>query len=290
MKKQILIALLPLLLASCRKPSEDMVAQTYPLVISTKNIHSELPVTKSASVFNSVDSLLNNLGVLNYLVFDATGKFVHKKKQVKGDESFGEITDELKVGQYTVILLSSTGDLTIGSALTTLSSTKIMSTATSGDIFYKKLSVNITPQGVTESVLLDRMVGCVQVRVTDRVADNISRIELLIENETPFLNINTGDVETVTKEARSVSANVNASNRTSFSLSLLIMNNQAPIIASLKFFDASNNMITTKKLPAITNARGQKVSAEGKLSEFMSVGFTIGYNNTWPSDSTIVYF
>jgi len=290
MRKYIFYLFSALFLSSCKDSSEDVVEPTYPLVITIKNIHSDLPVTKSASVFNSVDSLLNNPGVLHYLVFDATGKFVHQKKQLKGDQAFGQISDELKIGQYTVVLLSSTGDITMGTTITTLAATKVLSTATSGDIFYKKLSVNITAQGVSESVLLDRLIGCVQARILDRIADNITKIELQVENETPYLNINTGDVETANKEARSVSAYVNASNRNSFTLGLLIMNNQVPITANLNFFDASNKVITTKKVPGIINIRGKMVSVEGRLSEFMSAGFTIGYNDTWSSDSTIVYF
>jgi len=290
MKKNISYLFLALFFSSCRDSSEDVVEQTYPLVITIKNINnSELPAIKSASVFNSVDSLLNNFGVLNYLVFDATGKFVHQKKQLKGDETFGQISDELKVGQYTVILLSTTGEITMGANITTLAATKVVSTATSGDIFYKKVSVNVTPQGVTESLFLDRMIGCVQVRIEDRVTDNIARIELQVENETPYFNINTGEVYSDTKEGRSVSASVNDSNRDSFTLGLLLMNNQVPIIANLRFLDASNKMIMTKRLPAITNVRAQRVSVEGKISEFMSVGFTIGYNDAW-SDTIIVRF
>jgi hypothetical protein len=245
---------------------------------------------KGATTFNSPDLLLNNLGELYYFVFDATGRFVHQKKQLKGDPSFGQISDELKVGQYTIVLLSCTGSITVGTTITTLAATKIMSTPASGDIFYKKLAVTVTAQGISESVLLDRVVGCVQIRVMDRISDNIAKVEFQIENETPYFGINTGEVEVGNLESRSVSADLNDSNRGSLTLGLLIMNNQAPITANLKFFDASNNMITAKRIPGIVNIRGTKVSVEGRLSEFMSAGFTVSYNDTWPSDSTIVYF
>lgn len=292
MKKCIFLLFLVLFLLSCEDSSKDVAEQTYPVVISLSNVRSSLPVpeSKDAVVFNSHESLLNKLGVVYYLVFDANGKFVRQVKQLKDDESFGKISDELKIGQYTIVLMSCTGELTVGTTLSTLAGARVMATPTTGDIFYKKIAINVTAQGVAESAMLDRMVGCVQARITDRISDNISRIELQIENETPFFNISTGEVDVINKQARSVSANVDASNRTSFSLSLLVMNNQDPIIANLMFFDASHKLISSKRLPGITNVRGEKVSAEGKLSEFLSVGFTIGVNDAWPSDSTIVYF
>lgn len=264
--------------------------QTYPIIINVLNLKGDaLPVTKGASVSNSVDSLLNTFGVLNYLVFDATGKFVHQKKQLKGDEAFGQISDELKIGQYTVVLISSTGEIRMGANSTSLTATKIGSTANSGDIFYKKLIVNITSQGVNESLVLDRVVGCLQVSIKDRIPDNITSIELQVENETPYFNVYTGEVDIATKEQRLVSASVNSSNRDSFTLGLLLMNNQIPLIAQVRFLDASNKTIMMKQLPAITNVRGQRVSAEGNISDFVSSGFSVGYNNTW-SDTIVVHF
>lgn len=278
------------LFSSCENSTEDVVEQTSPLIINVLNLKGDtLPVTKGASVSNSIDSILNNFGVLNYLVFDATGKFVHQKKQLKGDEAFGQITDELKIGQYTVVLISSTGEIRLPTNITTLTATRMSSAANSGDIFYKKLTVNIPPQGVIESVLLDRIVGCLQVRIEDRITDNIKTIELQVENEMPYFNINSGMVETTAKEQRLVSASVNASNRDSFNLGLLLMNDQIPLIAQVRFLDASNKTITMKQLPPITNVRGQRISAEGTISDFMSLGFSVGYNDTW-SDTIVVRF
>lgn len=289
MKKQLILFSI-VLLFSCKDSSEDAIDQTFPVAISIQNLNrGDLPSSKNALVFNAVDSLVNKIGVINYLVFDATGKFVRHKKQLKGDEAFGQISDELKVGQYTLVLLSSTGEISIGANLTSLTATKIASVAASGDIFYKKISVNVTSQGVTESLFLDRMTGCVVVKIEDRVTDNIKRIELQVENETPYFNINTGEVDLITKEERIVGESVTATNRDSFNLGLLLMNNQIPIVANLKFLDASNKVILTKRLPAIANVRGQWVSAEGKLSEFSSAGFTIGYNSAW-SDTIVVRF
>lgn len=291
MRKRLYYLFLALFIfVSCKNSDEVAVNQTYPLTINVKNLKVDcLPVAKSASASKSVDSLLNDLGVLNYLVFDATGKFVHQKKQLKEDEAFGKIDDELKIGQYTVILISSTGELKMGVNATPLTTTKIISSAISGDIFYKKLTVDVTPQGVTESLFLDRIVGCLQVSIEDRIADNIKTIELQVQNETPYFNVNTGEVETTNIEQRLVSASVNTSNRDSFKLGLLLMNNQVPLIAQLKFLDAANKTIMTRQLPPIKNVRGQRVSAEGKISEFMSSGFSVGYNDTW-SDTIVVRF
>lgn len=289
MKKYSVFLFLILLLFSCKDSSEDVIEATYPVVISVKNLSGILPGSKNALTFNSVDSLLNKFGVINFLVFDATGKFVRHKKQVKEDKPFGEISDELKVGQYTVVLLASTGEISVGTNLTTLAVTKISSLAASGDIFYKKISINVTSQGVKESLFLDRMTGCVVVKIEDRITDNIKKVELQVENETPYFNINTAEVDLITKEERLVAEIVTASNRDSFDLGLLLINNQIPIIANLRFLDASNKLIVAKRLPAITNIRGHWVSAEGKLSEFASAGFTIGYNSTW-LDTIVVRF
>lgn len=289
MKKYPIILFLILVFFSCKDSSEDVAEATYPVLISIKNLGGELPGSKNALTFDSVDSLLNNFGVIHYLVFDATGKFVRHKTQLKTDEVFGQISDELKPGQYTLVLLGSTRGISIGTNLTSLAATKIASLSTSGDIFYKKTSVNVTSQGIKESLFLDRMTGCVVVKIEDRITDNIKKIELQVENETPYFNINTAEVDLGTKEERLVGETVTVSNRDSFNLGLLLINNQIPIIANLRFLDASNKLILAKRLPAITNIRGNWVSAEGKLSEFTSAGFTIGFNSAW-LDTIVVRF
>lgn len=277
--------------SSCKESSEeDVVVQKVPVVMRLEHVRSSLPELKSASTLSSTDSLLNKFGVVYYIMFDATGKYMHQKKQVKGDESFGEIKDELKVGQYTVVLLCSTSEMIVSSTFTTLTSAKVKATATSGDIYYKKLSINVTEQGLTQSVLLDRIIGCVQIRIKDRIADNVAKIELQTEDETPMFNVGTDVVDTNTKEKRSTSVAVDATNRSSFTLGLLVLNDQLPLTATVNLYDSSNKLLKTKKIPGIVNLRNQKVSVEGKLSDFMSAGFTIGFNDTWSSDSTIVNF
>lgn len=277
-------------LISCKKSSKEEVSELYPVVFRINHLYSDLPEPKAVTVFSSADSLLNKYGVLHYFVFDAEGKFIHRLKQVKGDSSFGEISDKLKIGQYTFVMVSCTNELNVGANLTSLAATKVKSLANSGDIFYKKLTLNVTAAGISRDVVLDRIVGCVEIRITDRVADNISRIELQIDNETPYFNLNTDLVDPTYSEVRSVSDEVNDSNRSAFSLGLLLLNDQVPISATIKLFDANSVLIKSKKFTGIQNIRRKKVSVTGKMSDFMSVGFKIGYDEAWLSDSTVINF
>lgn len=291
MEKRVLFLFLILLSYSCKDSSKEEVEMPkVPVVITLDQVITSLPEIKSASTLSSADSMLNNFGVLYYIIFDATGKYMHQKKQIKSEESFGIINDELKVGQYTILLFSSTNEINVGSTFSALTSAKVKGAATSGDIYYKKLQINVTEQGLAQTVLLDRVIGAVQIRIKDKIADNVKKIELSTEDETPFFNLSTDKVETITKEIRSTSAIVDDTNRSSFTLGLLLLNDQLPITAVVNIYDTSGKLIKTKKIPNIVNVRGEKTSVEGKLSDFMSAGFTIGYNNTGPMDSTIVNF
>lgn len=290
MKKLSFIFGLFFVLLSCKDSSNDEASDVYPVVFRISQIRSSLPEIKTATAFTSADSLLNKYGVLHYFVFDAAGKFVHQMKQVRGDSSFGEISDQLKIGQYTFVMISCTNELNVGANLISLAATKVKSVANSGDIFYKKLALSVTSDGIFQSVTLDRIVGCVEIRITDRVADNISRIELQIDNETPYFNLSTDLVDPTYSEIRSVSDDVNASNRSAFKLGLLLLNDQVPVSATIKLFDVNNVLVKSKKITGIQNIRRQKVTAAGKMSDFMSTGFTVGYDETWSPDSTLINF
>lgn len=290
MKRFIIVFLLAIVIfCSCKESSNDVVEEKFPLEFRLANVRSDLPESKSSAV-SSADSSLNRFGVVYYLVFDATGKFVRQKKQLKGDPSFGIITDELKAGQYTFVFLSCTGEMTVGTALSSLASTKVKSRAESGDIYYKKLNLNVTSQNSSQNVVSERLIGCVQVKVMDKLADNVAKVELQVENETPYFNLSTDLVETANTETRVATAEVTAANRSSFMLGLLVLNDQAPMVANVTLLDASNNVIKTKRFTGIQNARGKKVSIEGKMSDFISSGFGLRYNDTWAPDSTVIVF
>lgn len=290
MKKLVLISALFFALLSCKDSSKDEVSDVYPVVFKIGNVYTDLSETKVATTFASADSTLNKYGVLHYFVFDAAGKFVHQLKQVKGDSSFGFISDQLKIGQYTIVIISCTDEINVGANLVTLAATKVKSTVKSGDIFYKKFALTVTAEGVSKSVTLDRIVGSVEMRITDRIADNISRIELKIDKETPYFNLSTDAVETGNVEERSAVAEVSDLNRNSFSLGLLILNDQIPLTATVNLFDSSNVLVKSKRIPGLQNVRRKKLVLVGKVSDFMSAGFEVGYDETWSPDSTEVNF
>lgn len=291
MEKYFLYLFLILFFCSCKNSSEeDTVIQKESVVISLDQVKSSLPEIKSASTLSNGDSLLNKLDVIYYLVFDATGKYMHQKKQLRSDVGFGEIKDELKVGQYTIVLFSCTDELNLGSTFSALSNALVRTTAKTGDIYYKKMQINVTDQGITQSVLLNRIVGCVQIRVKDRIADNVTKIELLTADEMPYFSLNTDKAQATPIETRSTSVIVDDTNRSSLTLGLLLLNDQVPMTIIINLYDASNKVIKTKRIANIVNVRGQKVSVEGRLSDFMSAGFTIGYDTSSPMDSTIVNF
>ncbi|MGV3706161.1 MAG: FimB/Mfa2 family fimbrial subunit [Arcticibacter sp.] len=294
MKRSLLLPILLFSLFSCESSSEDSAqdeaSNTHLVEFKIGNIYEDLPELKAASSFSSADSTLNQFGFLYYLVFDATGKFLHQIKQTKGDASFGLVSDQLKIGEYTAVLVSCTNEILISPNLTLLNSTKLRSTSNTGDIFYKKVSFNVTADGFSQPVLLERIIGCVEMRITDRIADNVAKIEFAIENEMQFFNVNTNQVETTTIEFRSTSAELTSSNRNTFKLNLLILNDQVPLIATVKLFDSSNGVIKAKKITGIQNVRRKKTILLGKMSDFLSGGFSVGYDDAWSPDSTIINF
>jgi|GEM_PF-1484245 len=294
MKRSLLLSILLVSLFSCKSSSEDSTQDgapnLHPVEFKIGNIYEDLPELKTASTFSSGDSALNRLGFLYYLVFDATGKFVHQIKQSKGDVSFGLVSDQLKAGQYTAVLVSCTDEMVISGNLTLLTNTKLKTTSNTGDIFYKKLSFNVTADGFSQPVLLDRVVGCVEMRITDRIADNVAKVEFTIENEMLYFNVNTDLVEIANPESRSTSAEVTSANRNAIKLDLLVWNDQVPLVATVRLLDASNAIIKWKKITGIQNIRRKKTILLGKMSDFLNGGFSVGYDDRWIPDSTVINF
>ena len=164
--------------------------QTSAYLTNSLNSHN-LSLTRLNT--NAVDTSLtdNHVSTICYAVYDSLGNNVHNITQLSTDANFGILTDNLRAGNYTVILAAGQTGLSIGldPANTTTTTSKISTDIVSygdeypidlpgKDIFYKKLSLTVTNTDASQSVNLDRITSRLTVDIEDAIPANAKYIVL----------------------------------------------------------------------------------------------------------------
>ena len=278
-------------LAACDKSNKDTPDNLYPVKFEVDNIQKTTAEMGTSGVITSstADTALNKLGVLNYIVFDEAGKYVHQIQQLSTDVNFGVFSDQLKVGRYTVVLIGSTGEIMLPGTPITLSVTKLRALGGSGDIFFKKSDVTVSSTGLSQNFLLKRIVGYLELKSTSPIPSNVAKISLSVVNETTSFAFATESVDLTAIEKMTVNKDVTAINRSNYSIGKYIMNDQQPLSVQVMTFDVAGSLLKSKTV-TVKIERNEKATMSANMTDLMSagIGFTLDY--AWKVDSTSIPF
>lgn len=277
---------------SCKEPDKEDDALLYNVKLNLSNIRSEITDLKSSPSLSvsEADTSLNKLNYIYYAVFDATGKFEKQIRQSKPNVDFGIISDQLKQGDYTIILMATGGEIVFSESPASLTKLKISTLPATGDFFFKKMRITVSSAGVNTPVTLERIVGYLELNVEGTIEDNIAKIELVVDNEIAYYNLESEAAETAySPVSRSVSENVTSQNRSSFKLGMFILNDRLPLTVYIRTTTTSN-VVKSKMVSGIQIEHRKKTSLIGKLSDLLAAGTKISINDAWLEEPTVIRF
>lgn len=215
MKKNYLYLALGLLAASCTK-SEDTpqlkkqeTAKKYAVTFNTSGFSQEV-TDLSKSKGNSISAALkDHTNEFFYLVYDATGKEVSRQNQSyenKNNPNYGIVKDSLPAGTYTVVMVASKQYFTINRYNDEILKYFPLNEAffhydhrnaeyirpKGDDTFYKKFSLTVSNAPITQKIILDRIVGKLEIKITDYSIDPNYSYYVYVPDETPGFYLNSG--------------------------------------------------------------------------------------------------
>lgn len=280
------------MLISCKEPDKEDDSLLYDVKLNLSNIRSEITDLENSSrqSVSETDTSLNKVNYIYYAVFDATGKFEKQIRQSKPNVDFGTISDQLKQGDYTVVLMATEGEIVFSESPVGLAKLKISTLPATGDFFFKKMRITVSSAGLNTPVTLERIVGYLELNVEGPIEENIAKIDLVVDNEIAYYNLESELAETTySTVSRSVSANVTSQNRSSFKLGMFVLNNRLPLTVYIRTTSTSN-VVKSKMVSGIQIEHRKKISLIGKLSDLLAAGTKISINDSWLEEPTVIRF
>jgi hypothetical protein len=299
MKKAALLSVIMLLLFfSCKRDhsaSTSPKGKKYPVSFYLSNFsnhRTNFAVRHGANhLADTVSTPASGADILYYAAYDNFGTPAHNSvlKQDSSMAGFGTVTDSLPAGTYEITLVAGKkglqyiGGANISSAGFTYGSTKWL------DTFWDDFTITVGSSGISQDVTLKRVVGKLEVDLTDAIPTNADSLIINVNPETINMWANSGTPMGPPSGMVTYSEKIPASatGTTNFTMDRLIGNNQAPFTVIITCKDAGNAVIGTATVNDVTVSANMKPILSGNLfggtPPANSQTFTVKVDTAWSS-------
>lgn len=279
-----------LLLFSCSKdetvaPNNEKHAVTFTVS----------PFSQQITDIAYAKALSESIGYLNCLIFNSSGAMVKQISQASTDANFGVIADQLNSGSYVIYFL---GTKKQPNHINTTSSDGCeiyynLAQESVYDSFYKKVTLSVEKNSITQNVVLDRFVSYAEVVITDAMPSYAKKVVMNIENESCFFKFSTREIATVPTPTNIEKAVASTdAGKTNFTMGSFVLNTTSPLTINIKVYDVDNKIISGKKVTNISCQKNRKTILSGKLFDGIgpsSSSFTISLNDTFLEPANITF-
>lgn len=294
MNKQLLLAGLVLLAASCSNESELTVVEnqsvTAPVTVRINDFsitQEELPTTRA--VQNPVD--YTAVGAMTLAFYDADGTEVYKTTQLRGDGStyttFGEFTANLQVGTYTMVALGYT--YFDGDAFTLTSPTQAVYTSERPrETFTKVQTVTVTSASALDlDVTLNRISSWLKIVSTDGRPASAKKVRTTFAKGGKDFNPTTGLATTDT--GFSQTNNPSTAVRATIEVNALpfLFTDEESMNITIEVLDASDNVLLTKVVNDVPFKRNRKTILRGAVFTVDASSAAFKLETSWLDDKTV---
>lgn len=294
MKNLYFLAVL-LLLFGCAKEETPKIAahaaKKYAVKFKLSGFSQTVaPFEKQASI--SADAVDEYAEVIYYFVYDSHGNFIHRLMQEIEDPNFGTITDSLAQGSYTIAVAATQKNYLFRSTAQTFEDFTaslpeaqirlggLPSNFIPKDIFFKKISLTVDSENVTQPLTLDRIAGKLEIDILDHVP---GYSYLYVINEAYFFKLSNETTVEGSEQEHTV---------TTGNFCFLTLNTDHPITLKIYAYDSSNNLIAEKTVDNIDVDRNKRTILKGNLFEEepkpANESFSINVNSAWDADSIVI--
>lgn len=295
MKKFLLCALFFSCILSCKKDHKNVALPSANSNKKTYKVHFNILADQSKtsnSVKKSTNSLatsaITNIGgitnTLLYFVYNSQGNLITQLRQDSSTTNYGQISDTFSTGTYTIAIIAGENGPVNYSA-----TGKYFQTG-GHDTFFKKFTITVTDDAITQDVNLERIVGQLQVKILDAIPANVTSLQFTF-NDTRF------SIASSSPDANNTYPLIiggilpdSVKGTTNYSLTSYVANTTASFPVVITAYDASNKVIGTAQVNDVSCLPNTRTVLSGNLFSGSSEGFTVTFNEVWSPDTTIIHF
>jgi hypothetical protein len=271
------IILLFLYLAGCKNDKQNTPppsGKTYKVIFNASSPSQNGSSTEGKVInglkSNAVGPVSSSAKMLYYDVYNSNGQRLHEIKQDSTLNYFGRIADDLPAGTYAFYFAAGQNSL--------VPSQNSFSTSTGSarwaDWFFKKVTLTVTDSSINQDVILERMVGQLQLNIEDAFPANASKISITTVGEFARYDF-VQNVYTYPEDRETFFGIPTANNKPI----ILIGNTLTPITIKITCYDNNSKVLTQKVVSNVQFAKNVKTILSGKLFSTSQGDFAIGVNS-----------
>jgi len=294
-KAVFLLAMMAMIFFSCKKDHSKPTpaGKKYPVTFNVTNFTSKQSNFAVKHGANSLADTVNASGaidILYYAVYSG-GMGVHGvvTKQDSSMANFGMITDSLPPGQYQVVFIGGKKEVTEVYSGRTAADRFSYPDNRWQDTFWDEFSITIGNSGISQNVTLKRIVGKLELDITDNIPANADSLVFAVDTEATTL-LNDGAFPfpppsgTVTYSEKIPAGAIGHAN---FRMDRIIGNTFNPFTVTITCKDASNAIIATATVNSVSVHANEKTILSGNLFSgpppANSQSFTVKVDTAWNS-------
>ncbi len=306
MKKVLLLsAIAALSLFSCKKDhsaSSGLSGKKYPVTFNVTNFTSHqgnFAIRHGANhLADTVSASAAGLDLLYYDVYDSFGAEVHGKPLIQDSTmaGLGTVTDSLAPGNYQIVFVGGKKGLLLSGYGRIATATFNYGGPKWYDTFWNSMMLTVGTNGVSQNVTLKRVVGKLELDITDAIPANADSLIFNVNPEAASLRSDSGAPDgppsgTVTYAEKIPSGAIGSSN---FTMDRLIANTAVPFTVTITCKNTSNAVIGSATVNNVSVQANMKTVLSGNLfggtPPANSQTFTVKVDTAWSSTVNHVGF
>jgi hypothetical protein len=310
MKTNRLLFLFAIVIAfsSCSKQNEleatDKTEKLYPVNLSVSTFNTEIVgltssvgssrgTVSATTSTNATSSMADVIGNLDYVIYNASGIMVKTATQLNTLSTFGTISEQLPAGSYQVYVAGTDGASVLSKDKSTTA--MVSANAKTGEIFMKALNIKVGDSTFSQSLVLDRMVGKLEVKIADTIPRNIYKITVTSSSGSWIYLNSTNDRY---PQPKSVDNFLSTSDygKINYTAGLYIVPNLSGSITSdvsIRAYNTAGGLVVDKIVKDVKVETNKKTILTGKLfttTTSPTTGFAVSISADWKTDSNNVSF
>ena len=305
MKKVLLFIAIALSLFSCKREHSVSTApagKKYPVMFNITNFtthQGNFAIRHGANhLADTVGASATGFDLLYYEVYDSFGAEVHNFVLVQDSTmvGFGTVTDSLGAGNYQIAFIGGKKGLQIAGAARIANATFNYGGPEWYDTFWNTMTLTVGTSGISQNVTLKRVVGKLELDITDAIPANADSLIFNVNPEAARLRSDSGSPDgppsgTVTYAEKIPAGAIGTSN---FTMDRLIANTAVPFTVTITCKNTSNAVIGSATVNNVSVQANMKTVLSGNLfggtPPANSQTFTVKVDTAWNSTTNNVGF
>jgi hypothetical protein len=273
-----------MVLLSCKKDKNENPEEgkKYQVSLNVSGFTQTITDIKTTSTggglqTSAISPVADIANVLHYFVYNASNQLVGELHQTSATANFGTVTDTFSPGTYTVAILAGMGGPTDYSGQDRYFSTG------GYDTYFKKTTITVTSGPVEQNVTLDRIVGQLQIKITDAIPVETKTISVQVSDYKHSML--TGDIQNDKPYSlyKTITVPDAAKGLPDFLITSYVSKFGTPLTVIITASNTAGANIARVTINNVMFSANTRTLLSGALFDSGTNGFTTSFNETWDS-------